>query len=316
MNVYSSIAITIFNSLTYFLLYKLIIAVLGIDAMGLWAIVLGFTSIISQAAASINTNIIREVASYDDESYSKKASDLIINGLIIYFIFFCILTLIVLASFRLLFHNNINNYISIIPLMLISIFINLLGLILSSVLDARRLNYIKNIILSVSNLLFISFCFYAIKQWGLIGVAIAQIFQAFVFLVCIFFYVTRKMKIRLLLKDISKDKVSSFLKESWKLQGISLLVLCYEPITKYFLSKFGFSYVAKYEIANKILTQMRNIFAVSNQTLLSVFVNKLADGKKAFISYYYFILNKNLHWAFIATGVCLLLSPLVSLFFF
>ena len=315
INIYSSIAITLFNSLTFFILYKIILLNLGIEQLGLWAIIIGFTSILSQSTAAVNTNIIREVAEADEHIFQAKAAKLMMNGLVIYLAFFLILSVIVYIAFVLLFKESFNKYVLLISLNLFAIFINLLATVFSSVLDARKLNYIKNLFMGLANILFLFICFFAIKKYALIGVAIAQIFQAVFLLVCILFFVLRKIKINFSWNEINKHNIQLFFRDSWKLQGISLLVLCYEPITKFFLSKFGLTYVAKYEIANKIIAQLRNIFAVTNQTLLAYFVNKFTEGKNAFLSYYEKINSRNIEWSVISSGILIVLSPLISLFF-
>ena len=283
--------------------------------MGIWAIIVGFTSILSQSTAAVNTNIIREVAEADDENFRNKASILIVNGLVIYLVFFILLSAFVIGSFIILFKENFFEYLSLIGIILCSIFINLLATIFSSVLDARRLNFIKNSFLAIANVLFISLCFFTISSWGLKGVAIAQLIQASLLLLFVLFYILYKMQLRFSLKSLSKQQVLLFFRDSWRLQCISLLVLCYEPITKYFLSKYGLTYVAKYEIANKIIAQVRNIFAIANQTLLSYFVTKLTQGKQIFIDYYVKVSRKNTNWAFISNGLLLIITPLISLFF-
>lgn len=283
--------------------------------MGIWAIIVGFTSILSQSTAAVNTNIIREVAEADDENFRNKASILIVNGLVIYLVLFILLSAFVIGSFIILFKENFFEYLSLIGIILSSIFINLLATIFSSVLDARRLNFIKNSFLAIANVLFISLCFFTISSWGLKGVAIAQLIQASLLLLFVLFYILYKMQLRFSLKSLSKQQVLLFFRDSWRLQCISLLVLCYEPITKYFLSKYGLTYVAKYEIANKIIAQVRNIFAIANQTLLSYFVTKLTQGKQIFIDYYVKVSRKNTNWAFISNGLLLIITPLISLFF-
>ncbi|MBS4044346.1 MAG: hypothetical protein KGZ59_11060 [Chitinophagaceae bacterium] len=315
INIYSSIAITLLNSLTFFILYKIILLNLGIEQLGLWAIIIGFTSILSQSTAAVNTNIIREVAEADEFSFQSKAARLMMNGLVIYVAFFILLSIIVYVALAILFKENFLNYLTLISLNLFAIFINLLSTVFSSVLDARKLNYIKNLFIGLANILFLTVCFFTIKNYALIGVAIAQIFQAVFLLVCILFFVLRKIKISFNSKEIDKKNILLFFRDSWKLQGISLLVLCYEPITKFFLAKYGLTYVAKYEIANKIIAQLRNIFAVTNQTLLAYFVNKFTEGKIAFLNYYEKISSRNIEWSVISSGILIILSPIISLFF-
>ena len=47
------------TALSYFVVYKIIISKLGINFMGVWALILGYTSILSQSVSSINTNLIK-----------------------------------------------------------------------------------------------------------------------------------------------------------------------------------------------------------------------------------------------------------------
>ena len=249
--------------------------------MGLWGLILGFVSIVSQSVSAVNTNIIREVAATDESQFKEKTNILLVNGMVIYGFFFIVLSIITLTTFSLIFYKEIKAYQGLISLVLVGMFINLLATIFSSVLDGKKLNYIKNSLQIFSNLFYLIACYFFVEPFNLFGIAMAQIVQALIMLIGISYFVFYKLHISLKISNISKSEIVLFFRESWKLQAISFFVLCYEPITKYFLSRFGLGYVAKYEIANRIITQLRNFFIASNQTLLSVFVNKFVEGKES-----------------------------------
>ena len=305
------------TALSYFVVYKIIIAKLGINFMGVWALILGYTSILSQSVSSINTNLIRKIAGFSNIEFTDKVSTLIINALFIYLFFFLLLLAVVLLALTFLMPSVFFKLVGykVVGVLILGNFIGLLTTILSSSLDGKNLFYIKNsltiIALTVAFIFFIS----SINYIGIWSVALMSLIQSVLSFILIYTYVKKKYNLKFRFSFLSMQHCKELLNDSWKLQLISLTVLCYEPIIKYFLSIYGISYVAIYEISNKIIFQIKNLFSIANQTLVPQIVELHKKEVIKFSEFYYATKQKTVEYALFLFSISILLLPIISIFF-
>lgn len=318
INIISSIVLASFTSLSYFIVYRIVISKLGVNFMGIWALILGYTSILSQSVSSITTNLIRKIAGYTESEFQNKFSPLIFNAIFIYLIFFASLLILVLASIFLLFPKAYLSTVSyqIIFLVIVGNFFTLLTSIFSTALDGRNKFYLKNIYLTIA--LVTSFIFFIVtvdtlNTWAVASMLLVQSLLSFIL---IFYHTRVKCNLIFSFTFFSLSDAKNILHESWKLQVSSLLVLCYEPIIKYFLSFYGLANVALYEASNKIILQIKNVFIIIIQTLLPNIVSLYKTNKEEFITYYYNLKSTIFQAALLMFATVIIILPLISLFFF
>jgi O-antigen/teichoic acid export membrane protein len=317
VNIISSVLFAALTSLSYFIVYKIIISRLGVNFMGIWALILGYTSILSQSVSSITTNLIRKIAGYTEAEFKERFSSLIFNALFVYLLFFLSLLIIVLLSISLLFPKAFLSIVSyqVIFVVIVSNFLTLLTTILSTALDGRNKFYLKNFYLAISLIISFVFFIFTIQKLSIWAIAYMLLLQSLLSLLFIFYYVKTRCHLVFSLSFFSLTETKSILKESWKLQASSLLVLCYEPVIKYFLSLYGVANVALYEISNKIILQIKNIFAIIVQTLLPNIVSLYKSNQRDFVEYYYNLKTTFFHAAALIFTLSIVFLPLVSLFF-
>ena len=125
----------------------------------------------------------------------------------------------------------------------------------------------------------------------------------------------RTSKLKFSIGFISINDAKELFRESWKLQAISITVLCYEPIIKYFLSVYGIANVAFYEISNKIIFQIKNLFSVGIQTLMPKIIYLYKSSEKNFVNNYYQVKAITFSLVFLLFSCVTLLLPIISIFF-
>lgn len=100
---------------------------------------------------------------------------------------------------------------------------------------------------------------------------------------------------------------SDFVKYSLKSQVGSITTLLYDPITKFFLAKYGsLDAVGFYEMANRLVTQIRSIIVTANQVMVPKIVETSLNATSNFQRLY----------AMMFKILAIISTPLLFFFFF
>jgi O-antigen/teichoic acid export membrane protein len=283
-NAVLSICQVIFTGLSYFIVFKIILNNLDKDALGVFTLVFSFSSVANIANLGISNSLVKFIAeAYFQKDY-KRINSLFQVGLIIVCVFMTAVESILWLTgdyllSKVISLSQMDMAVSILPFSLLCLLLNTISGIFLSVLDAMLLTYIKNLIFIGSNIFFLSLCYILINSYGLIGVCYSMLSQSiFVLILSIFglykyFPAFSPFKIhwdKFILKEIFNY--------SLKFQIISLLALLTDPITKFMLSYYGsVSNVGFYEMANRLVLQVRQLIVTANQTIIPIIAQRSSD---------------------------------------
>ncbi|WP_176454228.1 oligosaccharide flippase family protein [Siphonobacter sp. BAB-5385] len=168
--------------------------------------------------------------------------------------------------------NALDTIYQILPYALTTLFIMSISSVLSSFIDGYEKSHLKLIANSISLVVYIASAYFFIKSYDLIGVAMAQLIQSIIY----FLLLVVALKIVCpTITNISWRWDTTIFKEiilfSGQLQLISILVLLFEPITNLFIVKFaGLEVLGFYEMANRLISQIKNMLTQANQALIPV----------------------------------------------
>ena len=322
LNIVFSVIQTAFIGITYFFLYRYMLQYLGEKEMGVWAIVLSVSSVANIANMGIGTSVVRLTAKFTVANDKVSINKLIHTALVFLGMTFLgiAIVLYVVSPYWLgvvIQQDFYQTAIMLIPYSLAGLWINAISGVLLSCLDGFQKNFIRSILYVVSCLLLLLLSFYFVPKYGILGIAFAQLAQA----VFLFFsalitlkLVFREMKIFPLRWDkvIFKNIFSIGMKE----QVISLCQLCFDPLTKSMLGSFGsLSLVTYYEMANRLVLQMRSLLVSANQVFIPVFATideKSSREQKHALFQKVFSLNlvSTLLWAVLLAGTLIPVSHL------
>lgn len=278
INAISSVTQVVITGLVYFILYRYLIEALGIKQLGVWAIVISTTSITNLANYGITSGLVKHVADYHAQNKTEKVPGLIFTALITVSAFF--ITMIIIVYVAALFFIDlviekefVTIALSVLPFSLINLFINAIGGTFTSTLEGIQKNYLRNILYIISTVAFVVFTFILVKQYKLLGVAYAQIIQALIILVVSYILVKREFpKFSLFQWQWENIIFKQLFAYSTKFQAMLFLQMLCEPITKALLSKFGgLSVVGFYEMASRLVNQVRGLVVNANQVMIPVF---------------------------------------------
>lgn len=159
---------------------------------------------------------------------------------------------------------------------LAGLFLNNLFSAYSALLDANEFYSLRCIILIIGWGLFLVFGLLLMKQFGLKGVSIAfffkNLFQLFLAALTVTYKKLLPGGISFAFRKVLVQKVATF---GIQHQAISLLVVFFDPLVKYFITQnVSLSATANYEFSNKIAMQARNLLVSANQVLIPGMVLK------------------------------------------
>lgn len=319
LNSITAIGQVIVVGIIYLILYRYLLVTLGIELLGVWSLIIASTSLALIANFGISTSIVKFVATY----YTRKDFDSL-NKLIFTASVFILITYSIISILILIIGNHILPYfiedkyhkiaLEILPFSLISLIINALGGVISSCLDGIQKNYIKSYIVSFTSILLFILSIVLTPNYGLKGLIFAQIFQAIVVLFTSLYFLSNSISGLLSLKwNWSKTLFKEIINYGIKMQALSFMQMSFEPITKALLSKYGgLAMLGYYEMANRLVTQLRSLIVSANQVVIPVVAEASETNKDSVKELYVKTFSLVfLFDVFLITGI-IISAPLVS----
>lgn len=279
--------------IVYLVLYRYLLVTLGIELLGVWSLIIASTSLALIANFGISTSIIKFVATYYARNDFDRLRKLIFTAAVFIIGTYSIISVVILiAGTYVLPHFIEAKYLpialEILPFSLLSLIINALGGVISSCLDGIQKNYIKSYIVSFSSIVLFALSVLLTPKFGLKGLIFAQIFQAIIVLVASIYYLSKSIKSIFTLQwNWSKSLFKEIINYGIKMQALSFMQMSFEPITKALLSKYGgLAMVGYYEMASRLVTQLRSLIVSANQVIIPV-VAEAKETKETYVKELY-----------------------------
>lgn len=271
--------------LIYYFLYKFLLDELGVKRLGVWSVVMSASSLANLADLGIATSMVRFVALYDHQKNMKRIPHLIFTGVMLNLIIFIPICLIIWPSAYFILENIIEkDYIDLahelLPFSLICVLLNSLAGVYGSLLDGFRKNYLRNFIFTLSSVIFFLLSFWSVKKYGLIGVVWSQVIQSLVSLILCILVSVKLFKFNPLKWRWNSYIFKEIFSYGIKFQITSITGILNEPVTKMLLAKFGgLAFTGYYEMANKLIMQIRGVIVSANQSLIPLLVKESVESK-------------------------------------
>ncbi|MBN2642042.1 MAG: oligosaccharide flippase family protein [Victivallales bacterium] len=262
-------------SVTLFILYKFLLSAVGTESLGIWSLILATTSVTQIANLGLSGSVVKFVAKYVARKEDKKASEVIQTAAITLAIGFGIVLLIGYPLIKWVLSlavpaDSVGIALPILPFALFSLWLSIITGVFQSGIDGFQKIYIRNILMMGASLLFTILCFLFAPKYGLIGLAYAQIINNSIIFLLSWILIKQFIPIlpiipyqwdRMMFKEIMSYGIN--------FQIASVATMFYDPVTKALLSKFGgLSAVGYYEMANKMVQQIRAFIVSANQVLV------------------------------------------------
>jgi len=302
-----------------FFLYRFLLKTIGVEQFGIWSLVLATTSVTQIANLGLSGSVVKFVAKYVARGEYKNVSGVIqtatislsvIAGLFLlvsYPLIKCVLGLIMPL-------NSLDYALRILPFALFSLWLTIITSVFQSGLDGFQRIYIRNFLMIGGAVFYALLCFMLAPEYGLMGLAYAQIINKSVILIVSWILIKKILPILPIIpykwnRNLFKEIVSYGI----NFQIVSVTTMFYEPITKAFLSKFGgLSMVGYYEMANRMVQQFRALIVAANQVLVPAIADLQEKNSDRIRSIYLTNCNLLLYLALPLYTLIIISIPLIS----
>ncbi|WP_426474897.1 lipopolysaccharide biosynthesis protein [Chryseobacterium balustinum] len=321
INAVSAVVQVVFTALLYFFLYKYLLTTIGVEQLGIWSLILSFSSIANLANMGLTSGLVKFVAEYILEDDKSKLGKLIFTSILSMSILFIFLSLVILSGAQFFLGYVIDKKfldiaLVILPYSLGSLCINAIGGVFTSVLEGHQKNYIRNFIYIISGIVMYVGAILLTPLYQLKGVAIAQLLQSgFIFLAAMIFTIKINPNNKIRHWKWSTQSFKELFNYGYKFQLVSVCQMLYEPATKLLLGKYGgLVFLGHYEMANKVVSQFRALLTNANQVVVPVVAEKAKLEEASFMQAFYIKMNRVLLLFNLPLSTSLIIAaPLISL---
>lgn len=307
LNVSSSLLQAFVSAVSGIFVSKFSFHFLGAGLLGFWAIILSISSFGAFLNSGICVAVIKFIAESDgkDEFAIRKT---IFSSLTISLALTVIASIVLFLTYFVYFYfqPSYEGYSwSLYACGAIIVFIlTSLSNIILNFFDGFKLTYFKNTIIIITTIFYLSASFFFLQHFALVGFITVLIMQNVLVIVFGLFVLNKRKHFIFSFKYFDKKHAKELLHFSTKVQYITLIGFVLDPLTKGLLKHFGtYSNVGVYDMANKLVLQVRTIIVNLNQLLLPYF-SKSADGAGQNNKYIYVTIFKLLLrpviWTFIS----------------
>lgn len=321
INAVSAVVQVVFTALLYFFLYKYLLKSVGVEQLGIWSLILSFSSIANLANLGLTSGLVKFVAEYLLEEDKTKLGKLIFTSILSMSVLFGVLSLLILFFAQYFLGYVIDKSflkigLEILPYSLASLCINAIGGVFTSVLEGHQKNYIRNFIYIVSGIMMFGGTLVLTPIYQLKGVAVAQLIQSvFIFFTALIFTVRINSDNQIRYWKWSSKSFKELFNYGYKFQLVSVSQLLYEPTTKLLLSRYGgLALLGHYEMATKAVNQFRALLTNANQVVVPVVAEKAKLEGSSFLQEFYIRMNRILLLFNLPLSTILILAtPFISL---
>jgi len=293
LNVTSSVVQVIITGIVYFFVYRMLVIRLGVEVLGVWSLVAATASIANLSNFGFTSAIVKFVAEYDAKNEPGRIHRLLHTSIASILSLFVLIAIILYAAASVFFDKLIDQqYVGlgllILPILLTGLFLNSAVNVITSALEGFQKNYIRNFASSIASLGYLLLAIFLIPEFGLIGLALAQVFQAAViFLISDYFLKRTGSGFSILKPGWDRESFKTLMGYGYKIQAISIFQLLTDPVTKILVGRFhGISTLGFYEMASRVINQLRQIIAGMNQVSVPI-VSHFQQTDKTTIKYIY-----------------------------
>ena len=269
-----------------FLSYRLVILILGQEALGLWSLMMALTLAVRLFDPTSGTTVGRFVAIAGqeqalDNDAEPSGAQYIDTAIMLLFAFYIFLATISFLPLSWLLHSQIDDAaqldtaLTVLPLLLGLMVANVVALSNSNAIDGIGRSDIRAAIMMSSYLFQLGLVWWWLPLFGLAGLALAQIAQ-FGFIAVVSRAVLRRYIFGLgwLPRPVSKPVASQMVGYGSKLQLSAFALLLADPLLRLLINHYaGLSLLGLYELASKLVVQLRGLVVSAMTPLIPRFAS-------------------------------------------
>lgn len=272
-----SVAQVVVSGAVLFVLYRYLLATIGVEQIGIWSIVLAITAASRISELGLSGSVVKFVAKFRAHADSDTVSVVIQTAAISV----CLLIggmLIIVYPFlawvleRIVPANAFQDALSVLPYAVVSLWITAIsGVFQSGLYGCQRID-LSSCVPILSSLTRLLLALLLVPTYGLLGLAFGQVIQAAAALLASWILLRRELTIlpaipyrwhRALFIQMTRYGVN--------FQIISITGMLFDPMTKALLGKFGgLADLGYYDMAHRMIMQFRALIVSTNQVMVPI----------------------------------------------
>lgn len=288
-----SVLQTIAMAMAALLLFKMMVLQEGLKITGLWSFLSSITTVTGFGSFGFANSLLFYIPKYQMEHNESKVFALVNTSLLSVLgctIILCGLSLIIFSFIlpHIIEKDQLETANRLLPLVIVSLFFSALSTTYLSVLDGLMLMHIRAKINIIGSAIFLVSGFVLLRQFGIIGIPIAQLIQNIFLLITPYFFVKKRLPGYHFLFSFDTTVFKDIFKYGFNFQLISLTQIVSEPFMKAMITKFGGSHItAIFDFCVKLLSVFRSLIISANQTIVPQLTIFKTQGKIDRIATYY-----------------------------
>jgi O-antigen/teichoic acid export membrane protein len=277
-NAVLSITQIVISAIILFILYRYLLDELGAAQLGIWSLVFATVSASRISELGLSGSVLKFVAQYLAQNEITRVTAVIQTAMISIIVFMSLVLFMVYPITKWILGYAISPEeltvaLPLLPYALFSLWLTSLTGVIQSALEGCQRFDLRAYVQIGTQGLYLILAIGLIPAYGLYGLAYAQILQVFLLLIINWFF------LRYLLPELpfipwhwSRLIFREIFSYGFYFQVISISQIIYDPVTKILISRFGgLELTGYYEIANRLIQQLRAILLSANRVLIPLF---------------------------------------------
>jgi len=289
-----SVLQVVVTSCTLFFLYRILLSTIGIKLLGVWSVVMATSSLTQIANPGFGASTTKFVSQYLARGEKETAGRVIETAVLSLSLLMALLLAAVYPIVRMalpafIAPDCLSAGLSILPYAFLTLWISFISGVLQAGLDGFQRIDSKNMVIITGSLFYVVSCAFFARFWGLVGVAFASVLQALWILVFTWIILKRRLPcLPALCYGWDRSLFREMLRYGLGFQFITVTGMLSDPLTKIMLSRFGtLSEVAYYEMANRMVQQVRGVLATPGYLLVPAIADLRERGEQGKIGRLY-----------------------------
>lgn len=258
-----------------FALYRYINAILGVEQLGVWSVVLATVSASRLADVGLSAGVIYFVARDKAHGKPDRAAQVIDTAALTLMatvgavlpLIYPLLTKLLPQLFDV---GHVTQAQEILPYALVSFWLTSVAAVFQGGLDGCQRMDLRAGLMVAGQVLLLALALWLVPKFGLVGLAWAQIGQGLFLVVAGRFLLRRTLpQLPWLMWRWRMRVLREMLGYGANVQAAALFMLFFDPVTKALMARFGGAAAAGYfEIANQVVLKVRSVIVAANQAVV------------------------------------------------
>lgn len=280
-----AIAQTVISAVVLFVLYRFLLKELGAAKLGLWSLILASTSLAKIGELGFSNATLRFVGKYVGAGKPHDAAEVLETSILSISLPFMVLVAVAVPLIGSILPwfvppQHMNDALVIVPWAMLGLWLGVTGGLVQSAIDGCGRMDQRNMVLIATNIIYLAVAVLLTPLLGIKGVALAQVVQACVSLLIMWWLV--KTQLRTLPWCPWRWRKPRFFEIAGfalTMQAGSIAGMFVEPVTKALISRFGgLEFLAYYEMANQVITRARSVLVSGFQAIVPQFAITKEDA--------------------------------------